>query len=155
MAQAYELNTMRRLANWLMKKLLIVGLPPGGTHLLATQGRKTGQIHTTPVQIVEKGGLRYLVSPYGEVNWVHNVRANPRIQLRKGRNVEYLEAAPVEPPEAGPVLKQYLSQAPITRSYFDADPEAPVTEFEKEADRHPVFRLVEPDQGTPDSTSSS
>lgn len=155
MAGEFEMTRVRRLGNWLVSQLVLVGLPPGGTHLLATKGRKSGRIRTVPIVIVEKGGLRYLVAPYGEVNWVRNIRANPRIQLRQGRRVENLEAAPVESPEAGPVLKQYLSQAPITRSYFDADPEAPVAKFEKEADRHPVFRLVEPDQGTPDSTSSS
>lgn len=155
MAKQYEMTFLRRLGNRIISTLLMVGLPPGSTYLLATQGRMTGQIHTTPVQLVEDEDGRYLVAPYGSVNWVHNVQANPRIQLRRGRKVEHLEAVQVETAEAGPVLKRYVSEAPIVKDYFDAPPDADVSEFEKEAGKHPVFRLIEPDQDTPDSSSTS
>jgi hypothetical protein len=45
--------------------------------------------------------------------------------------------------QAGPVLKRYVDLAPKARSQFDASPDDPVDEFTAEADRHPVFELVE------------
>jgi methylthioribose-1-phosphate isomerase len=41
--------------------------------------------------------------------------------------------------DAAPVLKQYVTDVPITRPFFDVTPEAPVEAFIAEAHRHPVF----------------
>ena len=41
------------------------------------------------------------------------------------------------------MLKRYVDLAPKARSQFDASPDDPVDEFIAEADRHPVFELVE------------
>ncbi len=38
-------------------------------------GRKSGVPRTTPVALGERDGRRWLVSPYGEVDWVRNLRA--------------------------------------------------------------------------------
>jgi hypothetical protein len=45
------------------------------------------------------------------------------------------------PEEAAPVLKQYVTELPITRPFFDATPNAPLEAFVAEAHRHPVFRI--------------
>src|SRR5258708_28882396 len=69
-----------RLANMLTKTLLRAGLPPSffgyPMYLLTVRGRKSGQPHTTPVVIVEQEGKRYLLSPFGVVNWVRNLQAS-------------------------------------------------------------------------------
>ncbi|HCF87262.1 MAG TPA: nitroreductase family deazaflavin-dependent oxidoreductase, partial [Ktedonobacter sp.] len=44
--------------------------------------------------------------------------------------------------QAAPILKQYLSQVPTVRSYFDATPDSPLEAFEREAPRHPVFQIT-------------
>ncbi len=41
------------------------------------------------------------------------------------------------------MLKKYAERVPITRPYFEAEPEAPVEAFEAAAARHPVFRIGE------------
>jgi hypothetical protein len=41
------------------------------------------------------------------------------------------------------VLKKYAERVPITRPYFEAEPEAPVEAFEAAPARHPVFRIGE------------
>jgi hypothetical protein len=90
---------------------------------------------------VEAGGHRYLISPYGEVGWVHNVRASGRVTLRRGDQSDAFEAREVSAEEAGPVLHQYVSKARVTAPFFDAKRSDPVEAFVAEADRHPVFQL--------------
>jgi surface antigen len=91
---------------------------------------------------VQDGGQRWLVSPYGAVSWVHNVRANPQVSVRRGGKTELLDAVEADAETAGPVLLTYVGAAPITAPYFDAKAGDPVQDFVAEASRHPVFRLI-------------
>jgi deazaflavin-dependent oxidoreductase (nitroreductase family) len=125
-----------------MAPLVRVGIGGKSTYLLTTTGRKTGQQRTTPVILVEDGGERWLVSPYGMVAWVHNVRAQPEVILRHGRRAETLNAEEVDQVTAGPVLRRYLRNARVTAPFFDAKGDDPVEKFIEEASRHPVFRLT-------------
>ena len=92
--------------------------------------------------LVEDDGQRWLVSPYGMVAWVHNVRAQPQIALRRGGRSETLHAEEVDPATAGPVLQRYLRNARVTAPFFDAKGDDPVEKFIEEAPRHPVFKLT-------------
>jgi deazaflavin-dependent oxidoreductase (nitroreductase family) len=142
MARQYRLGPLRRAINAVMTPLVKVGVGPGYTYLLTTTGRKSGKPRTTPVNIIDVDGERWLVSSYGNVGWVHNVRASPRVTLRRGRRETSFRAEAVEPEPAGPVLKVYVRRVPITAPYFDAKRDDPVDRFVAEADRHPVFRLM-------------
>ena len=142
MATAYRLSPGRRAANWFVRLLLRVGLMPGPTYLLTVPGRRTGRALTTPVTLVEDGGARWLVAPYGDVGWVRNARAAGEVTLSRGRRSESLTIRELPPHEAAPVLKRYVTRVTITRPYFDARPDSPVAAFEAEATRHPVFLLV-------------
>ena len=142
MARQYRLTLARRLANQLMIRALKLGLGPRRTHLLTVTGRNSGRLYTTPVNLVEREGRQYLVSPYGEVSWVKNARAAGEVSLRRGgwtetRRIEELPAS-----LALPVLRDYRQQNLITRPYFGAMPEGDRSGSEREAARHPVFRLV-------------
>jgi deazaflavin-dependent oxidoreductase (nitroreductase family) len=130
----------------MMTALLRLGVPaPQRTsYLMTTYGRTSGLERTTPVNLIEADGERWLVSPYGDVGWVHNLRANPALRLRRGRAQESLVAEAVGPAEAGPILKRYVRQVRITAPFFDARRTDPVEDFVAEADRHPVFRLRSP-----------
>jgi hypothetical protein len=44
--------------------------------------------------------------------------------------------------EAAPILKQYLVQVATVQPYFDVTRDAPLEAFEREAPRHPVFRIT-------------
>jgi deazaflavin-dependent oxidoreductase (nitroreductase family) len=125
-----------------MTPLTKIGIGPGYTYLLTTTGRRSGEPRTTPVNIIDLDGERWLVSSYGNVGWVYNVRASPQVTLRRGRRRDSFTAVEVQPEQAGPVLKVYVRRVPITAPYFDAKRGDPVEQFEAEADRHPVFRLV-------------
>jgi deazaflavin-dependent oxidoreductase (nitroreductase family) len=141
MASTYRLGAARRAVNALIHALLRVGIGPPRTYLLTVAGRKTGRPLTTPVTLVESGGRRWLVAPYGEVGWVRNARVAGRVTLSRGRRSETLTVTPLGPADSAVVLRQYLREVPITRPYFDVRPDSPLEAFAAEAPRHPVFAL--------------
>lgn len=141
MPRAYRLGPARRVLNSIMTVLLGWGIGPGSSYLLTTTGRVTGRRRTTPVTLVEDGGHRWLVSPYGQVGWVHNVRATPSVSVRRGRTTEQLAVREVDAETAGPVLRRYVGQVPVTAPFFAAAAGDPVETFVAEAARHPVFAL--------------
>lgn len=142
MARTYRLGPARKAANVLMKALIGAGAGGGSYYLLTTTGRKTGRARTTPVILVENPGDRWLVSPYGEVGWVRNLRAQPELALRRGRSTGHFHAMEAAPEVAGPVLRQYLRDVTETAPFFDVQAGDPVERFVAEAGRHPVFRLT-------------
>ncbi len=144
MARRYELTFGRRVTNLLLTALLRLGAPVGTTYLLTVRGRKTGKPRTTPVTLVEECGQRWLVAPYGEVNWVRNARAAGRVTLSRGRRSETVAIEEVGPEEGAPILRRYLERVPITQPYFDVTPASPLADFAAEVPRHPVFRIVGP-----------
>jgi deazaflavin-dependent oxidoreductase (nitroreductase family) len=142
MARQYRLGPVRRTVNAVVTPLVKLGVTPRNTVLLTTTGRKSGQPRTTPVALIDLDGERWLVPSYGNVGWVHNVRAWPRVVLQRGKRAKSLRAEPVDAARAGPVLKVYVRRVPVTAPYFDARRSDPADGFVAEADRHPVFRLV-------------
>lgn len=142
MAKTYRLGFWRRAANGVVRGLLRVGLGPRHTYLLGVRGRRTGRLHATPVTLVEEGGKRWLVAPYGEVAWVRNARAAGQVTLSRGGRSEEVAIFEVEPAEAAPVLQRYLAQVPIVRPYFDVTPDSGLDAFLAEASCHPVFRIA-------------
>jgi deazaflavin-dependent oxidoreductase (nitroreductase family) len=146
LAHRNRLTLGRRLANAAIKPLIRLGLGGRHTYILTVRGRKTGQLHSTPVTLVEDAG-RWLVAPYGEVGWVQNARAAGEVTLRRAGRAETLRVGEVAPEEAAPVLRAYLNRDPVARPYFDVAPDSPLEEFEAEVPRHPVFRLSEGRRG--------
>jgi deazaflavin-dependent oxidoreductase (nitroreductase family) len=144
MARTYKLTFGRRLTNSFLSTLLRLGVKLQGTYLLSVPGRKSGKIHTIPIRLIEKDGQRWLVAPYGQVNWVLNARAAGQVTISPGRTSETVTIVELGPKESAPVLKEYLKQVPIVKPYFDVAPESPFDAFEAEAPRHPVFRIVAP-----------
>jgi hypothetical protein len=58
------------------------GLGLGHNYVVEVRGRKSGRIFSSPVDLLEFEGRRYLVAPRGETNWVRNARAAGRVALR-------------------------------------------------------------------------
>jgi deazaflavin-dependent oxidoreductase (nitroreductase family) len=144
MARAYKLGPLRKSVNVVIGGLLARGVPVAGKtgFLLTTKGRKSGLDRTTPVNVVETGGERWLVSPYGIVGWVHNLRADGVARLRRGSTTETWEVEEADAATAAPVLRHYVRLLRVTAPFFDAKPADPPEVFAAEADRHPVFRLA-------------
>ena len=133
-----------RVNDGLITTLLRAGLKMGTVSLLTVRGRKSGLPHTVPVLLVELDGQRWLVAPYGEVQWVRNIRVAKRATLTRGHHAEEISVAELPPSEAAPILKQYLAiqHAGDVRSAFDATKDSPLDAFEREAPRHPVFQIT-------------
>lgn len=147
MPQTYQLTAGRQFTNFLMRLLIRLGLGPKRSYMLTVKGRKSGKLYSTPVSLVINGDQRWLVSPYGQVSWVHNARAAGQVTLSRAGKKETVKITEAEPEESAPVLKKYLASEPITQPYFDAKPDSSLAAFAAEAARHPVFRLEVYDKG--------
>ena len=142
MARTYPRNAATQVINWVFTTMTRLGVGASYRHLLTVRGRKTGQLRTTPVDVMDTGGQRWLVAGYGPANWVRNARAAGEVTLsRGGHQARYAIAEPT-PDEAVPVLRKYLTDIRVTRPYFDATPSSPDSELEAELPRHPVLRLI-------------
>jgi deazaflavin-dependent oxidoreductase (nitroreductase family) len=111
-------------------------------HLLTVTGRSSGLPRTTPVDVMNHDGSLWLVAPYGEVNWVKNLRAAGVAGLSRGRHVQDFDSEEVGAERAAPVIRQYIAKVPVTRAYWGASADADVDELRAEARTHPVFRLT-------------
>jgi deazaflavin-dependent oxidoreductase (nitroreductase family) len=146
MARVYRHGVLRRAANRAIRGLLRLGLGPAHTYLLTVPGRKTGRLYSTPVTLVEGDGGRWLVAPYGDVGWVRNAREAGEVTLTLRGRSEQVAIFELEPAEAAPILKRYVTSVRITRPYFDVTPHSGLDLFTAEASRHPVFRIVSEDR---------
>jgi len=64
-----------------LKFLLTAGVPLGPNALITIRGRKTGVPRTTALAIIEVAGRRWIWAPWGEVQWVRNLRAAGRADV--------------------------------------------------------------------------
>jgi deazaflavin-dependent oxidoreductase (nitroreductase family) len=105
----------------------------GGTHTLLVPGRSSGRVQHVPVIPVEVDGVRYLVSTRGESNWVRNLRAAGRAELRSGGKTEPVRVTELSIEERAPVIEAYKRRVgKEVQRYFAKLPDP--------AD-HPIFRL--------------
>jgi len=75
--------------NPLTRYLLRSGVPLGPNGLVTVRGRTSGVPRTTPIAIIELSGRRWIWAPWGEVNWVRNLRAAGRATITvRGRDEE-------------------------------------------------------------------
>lgn len=148
MAKQYRYTFRRRVENAIVGSFLRlgVGLPPEFC-LLTVRGRHSGKEHTHPVLAISENGHKWLVAPYGQVNWVLNVRINPRAHLSRSRWSEDVVLSELAPKDAIPTLRAYIAKAPIVQPYFDVTPSSSDAEYLAEAPRHPVFAITVSDLG--------
>jgi deazaflavin-dependent oxidoreductase (nitroreductase family) len=92
----------RHLANPLAMRLSARGVAT-----LTVVGRRTGKPRKVPVIPVEIGQNRYLVSPYGESDWVRNLRAAGTGELNRKGHSEVFHAAEVPVDERGDIIARY------------------------------------------------
>lgn len=72
--------------------LLRLGIPLGFNGLITIRGRTSGEPRTNPVAIIERGGRRWVWSPWGEVHWVRNLRAAGHATITVRRREEQVRA---------------------------------------------------------------
>jgi deazaflavin-dependent oxidoreductase (nitroreductase family) len=150
-AHAFAGNRVPSIVQFLgpiIKRLIGSGLPFGPNVLLTVRGRTSGQPRTFPIAILEHKGARYVQSPWGEVNWVRNLRATPEAVVSKGRRNEDVVAIELTPEQAGPILRGALSpylksrlSGAVLGRFFDLRRDSTDDDYIAEARRHPMFEL--------------
>jgi deazaflavin-dependent oxidoreductase (nitroreductase family) len=133
-----------RAANRMLRRVVARGKGPTFLRLLTVDGRRTGLPHTTPVVPVDRDGEVWLVSPYGEVDWVRNVRAAGRLELARGDVHVRYEARELAVGDSVDVLRTYLSMPSerFVRGHFEVNATSTDEAIAAEAPRHPVFALT-------------
>lgn len=124
-----------------MRAGLRLGLGEKNTRLLIVAGRKTGKPMSTPVTLVVDGDSEWLVAPYGERQWVKNLRASGRAKLARGRSKRDIRVREVSHEVAVPVMRAYVNRVPVTRKYWEVAPDSPDEAYLVVARRHPVFAV--------------
>lgn len=144
--------------NPIARAVLHAGAPLGPNALVTIIGRRSGVPRTTPLAIIDAGGRRWVWSPYGDVEWVRNLRAAGRAIITLRRRTE--EVTAIELDHAArldffrDVLRPKAHQMALgvwfIRYVDGVDPDDPETAA---ADR-PVFELVRAN-GAGERTTSS
>lgn len=142
MVKEYRAGFGQALGNRVTSTMAELGLGPSALHVLIVPGRRTGKERRIPIDVLELGSSRYLVAPYGVVNWVRNVRAAGQVSLRRGRRTTRWLATELSGADAVPPIREYIRTAPITRDYWEVGAEATDAQIEAVVPRHPVFRLT-------------
>lgn len=142
MVGAFHPTRVTRFVNAAVTRLIRLGLPLGGMTLLTVTGRRSGRPRTTPLVVSHHAAERWVLSPYGEVDWVRNLRAAGTADLTRGRRTETVRAVELEPDEAAPLIRETLRTAPsFIRRQFSVSADSSLDELREAASRHPVFRL--------------
>jgi deazaflavin-dependent oxidoreductase (nitroreductase family) len=144
MARTYRRHLGTRVINLWFRALTTLGLGASYRQILTVPGRKTGRPHSTPVDVIEVGGDRWLVAGYGPANWVLNTRAHGKVALRRGGHSETYKVEEAGAEDAIPVLRKYIAEIHVTRPYFDATANSSDEAVAAELSRHAVFRLIPP-----------
>lgn len=122
--------------------LVRLGFGFAHNYLLITRGRKTGREYSTPVNVLDLGGRRYLVASRGETGWVRNARVAGAVILKKGAKQWSYKVRELAVDERPPVIKAFLERfASSVQRFYTIRAGAPVEEFRAVAEENPVFEL--------------
>jgi deazaflavin-dependent oxidoreductase (nitroreductase family) len=156
LAKQYRVNAFRRINNSIISSLLHLGVNIGSFALLTVRGRKSGKPIETPIAIFAHEGKSYLMTPYGIVNWVRNLRAaGGEATITRSRRTEKIRAVELLPQAAAPIFREAVRSGPpgipdaviqVYRSlfvfpYLDVNVDSSLEEYEQEVLTHPVFLL--------------
>jgi deazaflavin-dependent oxidoreductase (nitroreductase family) len=136
-------RVMERFFNRSFGVLVGLGLGMKHNYLLQVRGRKSGKLYSTPVDLLELDGKRYLVAPRGRAQWVRNAEAAGEVMLKRGsfRQGFRLRALPDE--EKPKCLKAYLDRfRTMVQRYFPLPAGSDPGAFSAVAANYPVFELI-------------
>jgi deazaflavin-dependent oxidoreductase (nitroreductase family) len=119
-----------------------IGIGPRYMVLLQVRGRKSGRIYSTPVNLLDLHGHRYLVAPRGDTQWSRNAVASGEVTLVRGLRRETVKLTPLTDVNKPPILKTYLDQyASAVQQYFPVAAGSPLSAFTALAANYPVFEI--------------
>src|SRR5687768_18311807 len=100
-------NVMNPFVRWLARR----GISLAGSRELRIVGRKSGEVRTVVVNLLDLDGTKYLVSPRGHSEWVRNLRAAGGAgEVRVGRKVEPFQSTELADDAQIPVIRAFLEK---------------------------------------------
>jgi deazaflavin-dependent oxidoreductase (nitroreductase family) len=136
-------TAVERLFNRAFGFLVGVGLGFSYNYLLEVRGRKSGRLYSTPINLLEFAGKRFLVAPRGQAQWVRNAEAAGEIALKKGRTLQKFRLRPIPDIDKPEILKAYLDNFKReVQRYFPVEAGSPIEAFREIAKSYPAFELI-------------
>ncbi|MEO8746029.1 MAG: nitroreductase/quinone reductase family protein [Candidatus Dormiibacterota bacterium] len=119
------------------------GISVWGSRVLRVRGRKSGEWHTTPVNVLTYEGKEYLVAPRGHTQWVRNLRASGQGELMLGSRAKPFKAVEIPDEERVPIVRNYLKRWAFEVGMFfgGVSADSSDAELRRIAPDHPVFRI--------------
>ena len=102
------------LFNPIAKRLLGAGVPLGFNGLITIPGRTSGVPRTTAVAIIAASGSRWVWCPWGEAQWVRNLRAAGHATITVRGQEEGILATELDPAQRVAFFRDTM--APLARS---------------------------------------
>jgi len=145
------LSTYYRKPDWFTRNvfnrgvelLTRAGVSVWGSRILRVRGRKSGELHSHPVNLLTFEGVRYLVAPRGLTQWVRNIRVSGGGELVLGNKVEHFKAVEIPDEAKMPILRAYLRRwkAEVGIFFQGVSADSPEEDVRRIAPDHPVFRI--------------
>ena len=98
------------ILNSAVAALTKLGISLMGSRVLYVRGRKSGELRSTPVNLLAVDGTNYLVAPRGHTQWVRNLRVAGNGELHVGRRVEVFTATELADEAKPAILRAYLKR---------------------------------------------
>jgi deazaflavin-dependent oxidoreductase (nitroreductase family) len=138
-----EPSAVEKIFNRVFGFLVGVGLGYSYNYLLQVRGRKSGKLYSTPINLLERDGKRFLVAPRGRTQWVRNAEAAGEVTLKKGSTRQKFRLRPTAETEKPEILKAYLDtfKREVQR-YFPVAAGSPAQSFVELSTSYPVFELL-------------
>ena len=124
---------------------LLVGLGLGFpyNYLLQVRGRKSGKLYSTPIDLLEMSGRKYLVAPRGRTQWVRNAEVSGEVILKRGSARQRFRLRTLEGEEQWEILKAYLDRfRREVQRYFPVPADSPASAFAGLEASYPAFELI-------------
>jgi deazaflavin-dependent oxidoreductase (nitroreductase family) len=98
-----------RLFGPILKLLLKARVPLGPNRLVVIRGRKSGVLRPTPIAVIRVDGRVFVWAPWGEVNWVRNLRAAGRATIIERSGQEEVTATELDAPQRVEFFRDILA----------------------------------------------
>ena len=142
-APYHKATAVERFFNHAFGVLVGLGLGLSHNYLVQVRGRKTGKIYSTPVDLLELNGKRFLVAPRGRTQWVRNAEAAGEVMLKKGRARQRYRIRAISDSDKLEILKAYVDRFRTTvQRYFPVPAGSAAQAFAEIAGNYPVFELL-------------
>src|SRR5579863_721179 len=98
-------TAVERIFNRVYGFLVGMGVGFSYNYLLQVKGRKSGKTYSTPIDLLELAGKRFLVAPRGRTQWVRNAESAGEVMLKRGSFQQSFRVVPVVDGDKPELLK--------------------------------------------------